>query len=62
MSQDDPTDEDFESLRRQGVSDEEIVQIISVAALCNYLNTMASALKVELDDTVADARERGAGD
>jgi alkylhydroperoxidase family enzyme len=61
MKRDDPTDEDFEDLRTRGVTDEEIVQIISLAALCNYLNTMANTLRVEVDDTVSEALDRRAG-
>ncbi len=58
MHRENPTDEDFENLRNQGVTNDEIVQIVSLAGLCNYLNTMAIALKVELDDTVAESLER----
>jgi|TARA_B100002003_G_C13854332_1_gene418602 alkylhydroperoxidase family enzyme len=58
MRRDNPTREDFDNLRAQGVTDEEIVQIISLAALANYLNTIANALKVEVDDTVSETLER----
>jgi alkylhydroperoxidase family enzyme len=61
MHQENPTAEDFEIVRAQGVTDEEIVQIISLAALANYLNTMANALRVEVDDTVAETLERRTG-
>ena len=60
MHRENPTDEDFVKLREQGITDEEIVQIISLAAMCNYLNTMAIALKVEVDETVAEALDRRA--
>ena len=58
MHRENPAEDDFENLRAQGVTDEEIVQIISLAALANYLNTMANAMKVEVDDTVSEALER----
>jgi alkylhydroperoxidase family enzyme len=61
MHQKNPTEEDFETVRAQGVTDEEIVQIISLAALANYLNTMANAMRVEVDDTVSEALERRTG-
>lgn len=48
-------DDDFENVRAQGVTDEEIIEIISLAALGNYLNTTADSLKLKLDDTVAQA-------
>jgi alkylhydroperoxidase/carboxymuconolactone decarboxylase family protein YurZ len=37
-------------VRAEGVSDEEIVEIIALAALGNYLDTLADALRVDVDD------------
>ena len=48
-------DADYDSIREQGVSDEEIVEIISLAALGNYLDTLADSLKVEVDEAIAQA-------
>ena len=44
------TDDDYESVRAEGVSDEEIVEIIALAALGNYLDTLADAIRVDVDD------------
>jgi alkylhydroperoxidase family enzyme len=49
------SDADYDSVREQGVSDEEIVEIISLAALGNYLDTIADSLKLEVDDAIAQA-------
>ena len=46
---------DYDAVRRQGVSDEEIIEVISLAGLGNYLDTMADALKVEVDSVIRDA-------
>ena len=47
--------EDFDHVREQGVSDEEIMEIISAAALTNFLNTLADSVKVDVDETIAEA-------
>lgn len=44
------SEEDFEDLRMEGVSDEEIVDVIALAALGNYLDTVADALAMDIDD------------
>ncbi|HIF10173.1 MAG TPA: hypothetical protein EYQ81_10260 [Sneathiellales bacterium] len=49
------TDGDYDAVRSQGVSDEEIVEIVTLAALGNYLDTIADALKLEVDDMIAQA-------
>ena len=49
---------DYDKLRAQGVTDEEIVEIIQVAALGSSGDVLADALKVEVDDTVAKALGR----
>jgi len=46
---------DFASVREEGVSDEEIVEIVSLAALGNYLDTIADSLKLEVDEPIAQA-------
>jgi alkylhydroperoxidase family enzyme len=48
-------DADYENLREQGISDEEIVEIVSLAALGNYLDTIADSLKLEVDEAIAQA-------
>ncbi len=48
-------DADYEKLREQGISDEEIVEIVSLAALGNYLDTIADSLKLEVDEAIAQA-------
>jgi uncharacterized peroxidase-related enzyme len=49
---------DYEEVRAQGVTDQEIVEIIMVAAMANYGDTLADALKLELDPVVAEALGR----
>lgn len=44
------SEKDFEDLRVEGVSDEEIVEVIALAALGNYLDTVADALAIDIDD------------
>jgi uncharacterized peroxidase-related enzyme len=50
--------EDFERLRQQGVTDEEIMEILLVAAMSRYTNTLSDALKIDVDSAVADALGR----
>ncbi|MDX2316454.1 MAG: hypothetical protein QNL90_20540 [Gammaproteobacteria bacterium] len=49
------SDADYESVREQGISDEEIVEIVSLAALGNYLDTIADSLKLEVDEAIVQA-------
>ena len=51
-------DQDFEELRQQGISDAEIMEVISLAALTNYLNTIADSLKVDVEDAILAALEQ----
>ena len=44
--------EDYDVLRAQGVGDDEIVEIIQIAALGSSENILADALKVDVDDQV----------
>jgi len=50
--------EDYERVREQGVTDEELVEIILIAAIGKYNDTLADALKVDVDPTVAEALGR----
>lgn len=50
--------EDYDALRAQGVNDEELVEIIQLAALGSSGDVLADALKVEVDDVVAQALGR----
>ena len=49
------TAEDYERVRAQGVSDEELVEIIFIAAVANFSDTMADALKIEVDEEIVEA-------
>jgi uncharacterized peroxidase-related enzyme len=49
------TADDFDTLRQQGLDDAEIVEIITLAALAVYLNTIADSLKVDMDDAISAA-------
>ncbi len=46
---------DYESVREQGVSDQELTEIIALAALGNFLDTLADGMKVELDSVFKEA-------
>jgi uncharacterized peroxidase-related enzyme len=50
--------EDYARVREQGITDEELVEIILIAAIGNYNDTLADALKIEVDSMVADALGR----
>lgn len=43
-------EEEFDLIRSYGISDEEILEIVSLAAMGNYFDTIADALKLETDD------------
>lgn len=43
------TEADYNQIRDQGIRDEELMEIIALAALGNYLDTLADALKIEVD-------------
>lgn len=47
--------DDYQEVREQGVSEEEIVEIISLAALGNFLDTIADSLKLEVDEAISAA-------
>jgi uncharacterized peroxidase-related enzyme len=50
--------EDYERVREQGVTDEELVEIILIAAIGKYNDTLADALKVEVEPMVSEALGR----
>jgi uncharacterized peroxidase-related enzyme len=47
------TEADYEQVREQGISNEELIEIIALAALANYLDTLADATKVDIDSAFA---------
>jgi uncharacterized peroxidase-related enzyme len=47
--------EDYDALRAQGVSEEELVEIILVASMAGSGDTLADALKIEVDPSVSEA-------
>lgn len=49
------TAEDYNHVRAEGVSEEEIVEIIFIAAMANFSDTLADALKIEVDEEVIEA-------
>ena len=50
--------EDYERVRAQGITDEELVEIILIAAMGKYLDTLADALKIEVEPMIAQALGR----
>jgi uncharacterized peroxidase-related enzyme len=46
------TEDDFDSLRKHGMSQSEIVEVISVTGLAVYLNIIADATGVEADEMI----------
>lgn len=50
--------EDYERVRAEGVTDEELVQIIQTAAFGVYVDIMADALKVDVDSIILQALEQ----
>lgn len=52
MSSNDLTEADYEKLRDIGVSDSEMVEIVALAGLGVYLNIIADALKIDVDDMI----------
>jgi uncharacterized peroxidase-related enzyme len=49
--------EDFERLRKHGIADEEIMEIILVAAISRYTNTLSDVLRIDVDSAVTDTLE-----
>lgn len=50
-------EDDYESLRTNGISDEEIMEIIGLAAWGVYLDVLADGVKVRVDDVFTQALE-----
>ena len=46
---------DFDAVRDEGVTDEEIVEIVALAALGNYLDTIADAIQIDVDEVFRSA-------
>jgi uncharacterized peroxidase-related enzyme len=49
---------DYQQVREQGISDDEITQIIFLAALANFNDTLADSLKIEVEPAVLEALGR----
>lgn len=47
--------EDYDLLRNQGITDEEIIEIIMVSALSVYVDVLADALQIEVEEPVTSA-------
>ena len=47
--------DDYDALRAEGVSDEELVEIIQLAAMASSGDVMADALKIDVDSMVTEA-------
>src|SRR5258708_15799000 len=43
------TDEDFNVLKRHGIDDSEIIEVVAMCAFAVYAITIAEALKLEID-------------
>ena len=52
------TRKDYDLVREQGVTEEELMEIIFVASYAVYNDTMADALKVEVEESVKQALSR----
>lgn len=46
---------DYDGVRAQGVSEEELAEIIGLAALGSYLDTLADGMKVDVDSVFKEA-------
>jgi len=49
---------DYDRLRDQGITDAEIVEIIMIASIAKYSNTLSDALKIPVEDMVIEALGR----
>lgn len=47
------TPTDYDQVREQGITNEELVEIIALAGLANYLDTLADAMKADIDSAFA---------
>jgi len=48
------TDADVQSLRAVGFSDENVLEIVAIAAMYNYVARVADALGIELEEHYSD--------
>ena len=49
------TDADYDEVRAQGISDEEMIEIVGLTALGTYLDIIADSLKLDVDDVIKQA-------
>lgn len=49
---------DYDSVREQGIGDDELAQIIFLAALANFNDTLADGFKIEVEPAVLEALGR----
>lgn len=49
------TEADYAAVREQGVSDQEMMEIIALAALGTFLDILADSIKIEVDAPIAEA-------
>lgn len=52
------TPEDYDNVREQGINDDELAQIIFLAALANFNDTLADSFKMEVETHVLEALGR----
>ncbi|MFZ0547856.1 MAG: hypothetical protein WAM60_20590, partial [Candidatus Promineifilaceae bacterium] len=52
------TPADYDRVRDQGITDDELAQIILLAALANFNDTLADSFKIEVDPDVLEALGR----
>lgn len=55
VSPQDLTAEDYDHVRDFGVSDEELLEVVFIAAFANFTDTLADALKLEVDEGIVEA-------
>ena len=49
------TEADYDQVRAQGISDEELMELIALSALGAYLDTLADSMKIEVDGVFRQA-------
>jgi alkylhydroperoxidase family enzyme len=52
------TEADYDRVREQGVSDDELAQIVFLAALANFNDTLADSFKIHVESNVLEALGR----
>ncbi len=48
------TDEDYEKLKKHGLNEKEILEIIATTGLATYFNILADGMQVDVDDTIRE--------